>query len=176
MVAQVSAEAVPWESLAADAGTRARYAEYVYRRGGGRCSFWLGSISDSGHPKLRAGSRASGSSRVVSAHVLGWVIEYGADALGPDVVVRHRCDEASCVLPAHWLLGTRLENNREARARRLPGHPLADVRGAAGRAVAIRDAIKAARAAGAGVEAVEAAIAAAMAAGVAGGAVQEGLW
>ncbi|WP_316762498.1 hypothetical protein [Streptomyces herbicida] len=53
------------------------------------------------------------------------------------------------------------------------GHALADTRGAAGRAVAIRDAIKATLAAD---EDVEAAIERAIIAGQPGGAWQDGLW
>jgi hypothetical protein len=53
------------------------------------------------------------------------------------------------------------------------GHALADLRGAAGRAVAIRDAILSALAQG---EDVEAAIAAAIRAGQPGGAEQGELW
>ncbi|MEV0926903.1 hypothetical protein AB0I99_17555 [Streptomyces spongiicola] len=164
---------VPWERLAADAGTVARYEAKVYRGGGPDAHhWWLGAISDSGHGKLRAGSRAAGTSRVVSAHVLGWAIHHGAAALRNGAVVRHTCDESSCQNPRHWLIGERLQNVVDYAARsRLAGHALADVRGAAGRAVAVRDAILAAET---GNEA--AAITAAIAAGHPSGAHQDALW
>jgi hypothetical protein len=137
----------------------------------GAC-WWLGAISNSGHGKLRAGSRPAGTSRVVSAHVLGAAIQHGAAALESGVIVRHRCDEAGCQNPGHWILGDRLQNLLDFQARRgLTGHPLADVRGAAGRAVAVRDAILAARP---GEEA--AAIAAALAPGYPAGGRQDALW
>ncbi|QUC63799.1 hypothetical protein IOD14_43930 (plasmid) [Streptomyces sp. A2-16] len=152
--------AVPWSALAADPATVARYEAKVYRGPGPTdCHWWLGAVSDSGHGKLRAGSRPAGTSRVVSAHVLGFAIHHGAGAL-QGAIVRHRCDEASCQNPAHWLAGDRLQNILDFQARRgLTGHPLADVRGAAGRAVAVRDAILAA-APGAEADAIVAALAA----------------
>jgi len=58
-------------------------------------------------------------------------------------VVAHRCDNALCQLPEHWKESTHAENKREWAARRhsLSG-PLRDVRGARGRAVAVRDAVR----------------------------------
>ncbi|MFD8851546.1 hypothetical protein [Streptomyces sp. NPDC059604] len=164
---------VPWDQLAADVATVARYQAKVYRGPGPTpCHWWLGAISDSGHGKFRAGSRPAGTSRVVSAHVLGFVVHHGAAALGAGVVVRHTCDEPSCQNPGHWLTGERLQNVVDYAARRvLTGHALADVRGAAGRAVAVRDAILAAEP---GTE--PAAIAAALAAGHPSGEHQDTLW
>ncbi|MEU0289293.1 hypothetical protein [Streptomyces sp. NPDC006147] len=164
---------MPWQSLAADPSTIARYEAKVYRGGPTDCHWWLGAISDSGHGKLRAGSRPAGTSRVVSAHVLGWAIRHGTDALrGGAVVIRHICDETSCQNPEHWMAGDRLQNILDFQARRnLSGHALADVRGAAGRAVAVRDAILAAAP---GREAD--AIAAALAAGHPSGDHQDALW
>ncbi|WP_331729790.1 hypothetical protein [Streptomyces chartreusis] len=165
--------AVPWQALAADLATVERYEAKVYR--GPRptdCHWWLGAISDSGHGKLRAGSRPLGTSRVVSVHVLGFVIHHGVAALPEGGIVRHKCDEASCQNPTHWLLGDRLQNITDFQARRgLTGHALADTRGAAGRAVAVRDAILAAAP---GLESD--AIAAALAAGHPSGDRQDTLW
>ncbi|MFM9735192.1 hypothetical protein [Streptomyces niveiscabiei] len=139
---------VPWAALAADPDTVQRYRAKVYDRGPDRCAYWLGAISDSGHGKLRAGSRKSDSSRVVTAHVLGYVIVNGADALREGDVVRHGCDESSCQLPSHWGAGIRLDNIRDYYARsHRAGHALNDARGPAGRARAIRDAILATQAA-----------------------------
>lgn len=168
------AKPVPWAELAADPDTVKRYRSRTHYRGPDRCAYWTGAISDSGHGKLRAGSRTTGTSRVVTAHVLGWVIEHGLEGLAAGDVVRHTCDEPSCQLPAHWIPGARLQNVRDYYARsRQAGHALADVRGPQGRAVAIRDAILTAQATGAD---VEAALAAAIAAGNPSGARQESLW
>ncbi|SDQ03189.1 hypothetical protein [Thermostaphylospora chromogena] len=165
-----TAAAVPvavWEALLTDVETRLRYRARVYQRGPDECWYWLGAISSTGHGKFRASSAARGLSRVVTAHVYGYQLAYGAlhARPGEDPVISHRCDEASCQNPRHWRLGTRAENSIEyAERRRRLGGPLADVRGAHGRAVAVRDAILAARRSGSD---IEEAIAAALAAGIA---------
>lgn len=164
---------VPWAELAGDADTLTRYEAKVYRRGPERCAYWLGAISSSGHGKLRAGSRRTGTSRMVTAHRLGWTIAHGPDVLDADDV-RHTCDETSCQNPGHWITGERAANIADYRSRIVrAGHALNDVRGPRGRAVAIRDAILAALAAGAD---AEAAITAAVAAGNPEGARQDSLW
>lgn len=165
---------VPWALLAADAATVERYRAKVYDRGPDQCAYWLGAISSSGHGKLRAGSRKTTTSRVVTVHVLGFVIANGVQALAPGTVVRHICDESSCQQPAHWVAGERLDNIRDYYARsHRAGHALGDVRGPDGRAVAIRDAILTAQATG---RDVEAAITAAIAAGNPSGASQDVLF
>ncbi|MGW6412184.1 hypothetical protein ACWF95_34025 [Streptomyces vinaceus] len=165
---------VPWAALAADAQTVERYRAKVHDRGPEKCAFYVGAISSSGHGKLRAGSRKAGTSRVVTVHVLGYVIANGPDALPEGHVVRHTCDESSCQLAAHWVAGERLDNIRDYYARsHRAGHALSDVRGPDGRAVAIRDAILTAQATGAD---VEAAITAAIAAGNPSGAIQDALF
>lgn len=163
---------VPWMRLAEDEGTVERYRAKVHRRGSDDCWYWLGAISSSGHGKLRAGSRRAGTSRVVTAHVLGWVIAHGPEALRDGAVVRHRCDESSCQNPRHWTAGDRVDNISDyyARAHRA-GHALGDVRGPDGRAVAIRDAILNTPAGK-----VEGALDAAIAAGNPSGAEQDSLW
>ncbi|MEV8590899.1 hypothetical protein AB0424_28565 [Streptomyces sp. NPDC051180] len=165
---------VPWAELATDPATIERYRAKVHHRGPDACAYWTGAISSSGHGKLRAGSRSSGSSRVVTAHVLGYILAHGTAALAEGHVVRHACDESSCQQPAHWIAGERVDNIRDyyARAHRA-GHALGDVRGPDGRAVAIRDAILTAQATGAD---IEAAIAAAIAAGNPSGSVQDALF
>lgn len=159
--------ATVWAALLADADTRERYAAKVHVRAAGQCWYWLGAISSSGHGKFRAGSRRTGidpvtgvtrpPSRVVTSHVYGYQLVHGALRVrsGEDLVIAHTCDEASCHNPAHWVCGTRQQNTADyyGRRGRPGGHPLADVRGPAGRAEAIRDAIRATLAAGGDVEA-----------------------
>ncbi|WP_326847575.1 hypothetical protein [Streptomyces kaniharaensis] len=165
---------VPWARLLADPKTRERYEEKIYRRGATQCWYWLGAVSDSGHGKLRAGSRTDKTSQIVTAHALGYAIEHGVEQVLAADVVRHKCDSPSCQNPEHWLAGTRADNASEYAARMgTIGHALTDRRGAAGRARAIRDAIKAALADGAD---VEAAIEEAIIAGQPGGALQIELW
>jgi hypothetical protein len=131
----------------------------VYRRDVSHCWYWLGAISDTGHGKLRAGTRAVGdgpASRVVTAHVYGWHLVYGSVAAHPRTrapVIAHRCDEYSCQNPAHWRLDDAAGNLSDYLARRgQPDGPLADRRGPAGRARAIAAAISEAVAQGADVE------------------------
>jgi hypothetical protein len=159
-----------WAALAAHPPTRARYEARVHRRDPGDCWYWLGAISDTGHGKLRAGSRAAAAaaageppSRVVTSHALGYRIAHGEPPAG--LLIAHRCDEASCHNPAHWRPADIASNTAEYAARRHAG-PLADQRGPARRARAIAAAIRAALDAGATPVAVGTAIARAAAAGM----------
>ena len=85
-------------------------------------------------------------------------------------VIRYRCDEASCHRSSHWVTGSTADNATDYTARgRVPGSPLTDRRGAAGRVIAIRGAILAGLARGDSTAKIEAAIWSASAAGVPGG-------
>jgi hypothetical protein len=141
-----------WLTWLADEDTRRRHEALVYRRGPEQCAFWLGAISSTGHGKFRAGSRArarseTGPSRIVNAHVYAYQLRHGAlpAAEARQVVIRHTCDETSCQAWEHLITGTQPDNvwDYVARRGRADG-PLADRRGARGRAVAIRAAIRAA--------------------------------
>ncbi|WP_017559862.1 HNH endonuclease family protein [Nocardiopsis baichengensis] len=151
-----------WRAWLDDPALLRRFRSLVCWRGPDRCAYWLGSIGSTGHGRLRVGSHTDGTRHVVGAHVAGFQIAHGVIEGDPDAVVAHACDEPSCVAPGHLRLVDRLDNIAEYTARRGSG-PLADTRGARGRAVAIRDAILDVRAAGGD---VEAAIAAAAAAGL----------
>jgi len=159
-VTAAEVDAAMWQTWLADPDTRRRHEALVYRQGSGRCAFWLGAISSTGHGKFRAGSRASarpeaGLSRIVTAHVYAYWVHHGALPApgGGQVVVRHTCDETSCQAWEHLIIGTQPDNVRDYVARRgREGGPLADRRGARGRAVAIRGAILAARQAGTSIE------------------------
>ena len=165
------AGAVPaevWQELVAHAKTQARYEAKIYRRGIDGCAYWIGAISSTGHGKLKAG-RTSGAPIVVTAHVYGWQLAHGLirPRPGEDPVIAHSCDEPSCQNPAHWELVDRVVNGADYRLRRHRAEgPLADVRGAEGRALAIRKAIRSTLAAGGNAGDVEAAITAASAAGL----------
>jgi hypothetical protein len=159
-----------WIRLLGDAQTVAAYHTHVHRRGPGEHWFWLGPISGSGSAKLRV--PAAMGNRVIAAPVLGWQLSRGLIRPGPDgrlPVIRHTCDESACCNPSHWKPGTRQGNAADYQARKGdPFSPLADKRGPAGRARAIRDAILQARANGAGEKAVNQAIKRAMDAGMPG--------
>jgi hypothetical protein len=166
-----------WEALAEDEETRRRYYRKVYWRGPGQCAYYLGALSSGGYGRFRAGTRravaARPGTRVVPAHVYGYVLSRGVPRPDPVTgalqVVRHRCDEPSCQSAGHLVVGLPAENSQDYLARRRdPYSPLNDRRGPRGRAVAIRDAILAALAAGASLGDIEAAIEAASAAGLPG--------
>jgi len=148
----------------------AAYHARVHRRGPGEHWFWLGPIPGSGGAKLRV--HAAMGNGVIAAPVLGWQLSRGLIRPGPDgrlPVIRHTCDESACCNPSHWVLGTRQDNAADYKARKNdPFSPLADKRGPAGRARAVRDAILQAQAQGAGKKAVDQAIKHAMDAGMPG--------
>jgi hypothetical protein len=167
-----------WRAFLADPATIERYHSKVYRRPGPGCWYWLGAISSAGHGRLRSGTRAlepeRSAARVVASHVYGFQLSRGLlrpdPATGLLPVIRHRCDEASCHRPSHWVTGPAADNVADFTARgKVPGSPLTDRRGAAGRAIAIRGAILAGLDRGDSPARIEAAIWSAGAAGVPGG-------
>jgi hypothetical protein len=167
-----------WRAVLADPETIERYHSKVYRRGGAGCWYWLGAISSTGHGRLRCGTRAADpdrpATRVVASHVYGFQLSRGllrpAPGTGLLPVIRHRCDEASCHRPSHWVTGTTADNTADYLARgRTPGSPLTDRRGPAGRAIAIRGAILAALTRGDSPARIESVIWSASAAGIPGG-------
>lgn len=93
---------------------------------------------------MRVGSRADGTRRMVSAHVLGYQLAHGLITDEDDLVLAHSCDEPACQQPAHLALVPRAVNLDQYQARQWTG-PLADVRSPRGRAAAVREAILAAR-------------------------------
>ena len=161
-----------WRSWLADPGIVARFKAKCYRRADHQCWPWTGAISSTAHGSFRAASLPGSSRRgVVPAHLFGWQLAHGViPRLGwsgaEDPCLCHRCDEAACCNPAHLRLGTNAQNRAEWAARwRDPHSPLADLRGPAGRARAIAEAIRAGLADGENVEQIEVRI---VAAGLAG--------
>jgi hypothetical protein len=130
-----------WRAFLTDPATIERYHSKVYRRPGPGCWYWLGAISSTGHGRLRCGTRAlepeRPATRVVASHVYGFQLTRGL--LRPDpvtgllLVVRHRCDEASCHRPSHWVTGSVADNVADFTAcGKVPGSPLTDRRGRPG--------------------------------------------
>ena len=137
------------------------------------CWPWIGGVSSTGHGSFRAASLPGQSRRgTVPAHLFAYQLAYGViPRLGwsgiDDAVICHQCDFAGCTNPEHMRLGTNATNRAEYFARRtnLAG-PLADVRGAAGRARAVAAAIRAGLANNEDAASIEARIYAAEAAGL----------
>jgi hypothetical protein len=160
-VTAAEVNAVMWQAWLADSETRRRWEALVYWRGPDRCAYWVGAISSTGHGKFRAGSRSRAgaelgtSTRIVTAHVYAYQLGHGVieAPLAGQVVIRHSCDETACQNWDHLLIGTQPENVWDYRVRRgREDGPLADHRGARGRATAIRDAILTARRSNSNVE------------------------
>ena len=79
---------------------------------------------------------------VVLAHRFGWLLNAG-DVDEMPVNVTHSCDNPLCQNPAHFRDGTWSSNRVEYVQRRgTPTSPLRDVRGARGRALALREAAR----------------------------------
>ncbi|QXF84260.1 hypothetical protein HBA53_25445 (plasmid) [Rhodococcus pyridinivorans] len=138
-----------WRSWLDNPTVVARFEAKTYRRPGGRCTVWLGSVSSTGHGSFRAASLPGPSRRgTVPAHLFAYQLEYGViPRLGwsgaDDTVLCHQCDFAGCVNPAHMRLGTNAVNRTEYHLRRRNlASPLADVRGPAGRIRAVAAAIR----------------------------------
>ena len=165
-----------WAALMDDAKARARLHERVYRRGPGQCHYWLGALTASGHGRVRLGVRAATArqpaSVVVAAHVYLYQESRGLLRPLPNggyPMVRHRCGEPSCLNPIHLTATTAPGDTPVMIAAGGTAGPAADIRGAQGRAMAIRNAIVAAVAAGAAPGEIEMAIEAAAAAGIPAG-------
>jgi hypothetical protein len=162
-----------WVALLDDAKSRARVHEKVYRRGPGQCHYWLGALSSSGHGRVRLRVRSASTLRpasvVVAAHVYLYQESRGLLRPLPDgsyPLVRHRCSEPSCLNPIHLAAGTAAGNASGVIAARGVTGPVADIRGAQGRAISIRNTIVKSIATGATPGEIEMAIEAAAAAGI----------
>lgn len=133
-----------------DPATVARYWDHVQLGGGSSCWYWTGAVSGRGHGRFQLGDTyvAHGGTRrrvthVVIAHRFGYALRHGVDRLLRVAVLAHRCDNPLCQRPEHWRESDPSSNRREyfARRREILG-PLADARGARGRARAVRDALR----------------------------------
>lgn len=77
------------------------------------CWLWTAAT----HPRSGYGFFGVTSGVAVYAHRWAW--EWAFGPIPPGLVVRHECDSPPCVNPAHFLLGTQLDNiaDRQARGR-----------------------------------------------------------
>lgn len=75
------------------------------------CWSWLGCKNNAGYGSLSDGS----GSRSIMAHRASWLIHFGEiPEITPRLVVMHKCDNPSCVNPAHLELGTHKDNTQDA--------------------------------------------------------------
>lgn len=170
--APVRVSAMLWQSWLDDVDVVARFTAKCYRRGDQQCWPWLGAISSTGHGSFRAASLPGPSRKgTVPAHIFAFQLTHGLiPRLGwseTDPCLCHRCDESGCVNPAHLRVGTCAENRTEwAQRHRNPSGPLADLRGAAGRARAVGAVLRASIAAHLSTEQIEARLSAVQSAGL----------
>lgn len=73
------------------------------------CWPWTGCRSKQGYGYLNVGGKYTRTSR------LSYVLNVAP--IPPGMIVRHRCDNPPCVNPSHLLVGTHLDNVRDARER-----------------------------------------------------------
>ena len=134
-----------------DSAVVGRYWQHVQVAADDQCWLWTGAISGKGHGRFQiADRRVPGpegrlvrQTFVVIAHRFGYGLRYGVDALLDVPVIAHRCDNPLCQNPACWEASNHRHNGRDSSRRRdIVRGPLADMRGARGRARAVRDAAR----------------------------------
>lgn len=126
-----------------DPGVVNRYRAKLATVPGYSCLFWTGAVSGRGHGRFWLAGDPTTTSHVVIAHRFGYGLLHGFDALMATEVIAHRCDNTLCQEPTHWIACTNSANRAQWAARRhTPTGALRDLRGARGRAVALRDAIR----------------------------------
>lgn len=79
----------------------------------GTCWEWKGKCSRYGHFTVRLGFKQPPTTFL--AHRVAYYLFYGSDPIGLEVC--HRCDNPSCVNPAHLFLGTRRDNHNDSVAK-----------------------------------------------------------
>ena len=118
-----------------------RFRAKIHRSPDLDCWLWTGAISGKGHGRFWIRDDL-----VVIAHRFAWLVDqldHGHAVTSMPTLVSHDCDNPICQNPAHLRVGTATTNRREWAARRdVPGSPLRDLRGARGRAEALRNAAK----------------------------------
>lgn len=83
------------------------------KRGPDECWEWLGWKHPFGHGQIGRGRKSDG---LTYTHIAAWEVTHGPVPKG--LCVCHRCDNPSCVNPAHLFLGDHATNMRDMIAKR----------------------------------------------------------
>lgn len=125
-----------WEAALSSEAVRDRWASKVVLVPGSDCLWWLGAISGRGHGRFWVGP-----DHVVIAHRFAFAMARGVEALEDARLLGHRCDNPLCqrIDDDHVGVSTARRNRLEWLHRRdWVDSPLADPRGARGRAEVLR--------------------------------------
>lgn len=85
---------------------QARFWAKVQKAGGDRCWIWTAAKNKLGYGLFGIGRRS------LLAHRVAYELTHGSIADG--MLIRHRCDNPSCVRPDHLLQGTDADNMRDS--------------------------------------------------------------
>lgn len=79
---------------------------------GTRCWMWTASLGTAGYGQIGVGGRGVPPG---ASHRVSWELHFGPIPDGLNVL--HKCDVKPCVNPAHFFLGTLLDNNADMKAK-----------------------------------------------------------
>ncbi len=124
----------------------ARYLAKLVIASDRQCVWWTGAISGRGHGRFWIGRISPGPPVTVIAHRFAWGLAYGLSAVGAAPLLAHDCDNPLCQNVEHLRPRSNADNAADWAARRhLLGGPLRDQRGARGRSLDLRAAVRAGR-------------------------------
>lgn len=96
------------------AGIIARF-HTKYQKSDGGCWLWQAGSFPTGYGMVNLGRDMLGKQQTTYAHRVQYVLTNGP--IEPGQVVMHACDTPACVNPAHLVLGTQGDNNRDCFAK-----------------------------------------------------------
>lgn len=125
---RVKLNGTPDPGKKAHASLEERFWRRVVKLGDEDCWEWVGGKVAFGHGRIQEAGKGS---KWLSTHRLSYEMHHGPIPDGK--IVRHRCDNPSCVNPRHLEIGTHKENtaDMDARGRRKVVAPLGSQNGKA---------------------------------------------